>query len=116
MLADDTASSALAFLIGFLAAYRIARVVTQDSISLDFRRALRRWAWRDDDGDPPVGDWVSAWRSYVYVLLTCPLCLGVWVAALVYVAWVNWSWSHPPLVVMAIAGAQCFLATREGPE
>ena len=113
MPTSDVGSSALVFVVLALASYRIARIATEDSLTLDWRRGLRRWAWTEDAGDPPVGDWRSPTRSYIYVLLTCPLCLSVWIAALAYVAWINWSWSHPPLVIMAIAGLQAFLALKE---
>jgi hypothetical protein len=117
--------SALVYVLLALAAYRMARVVTTDSISLAFRERLYRWTW--DDTNPevqrePDGTEVfvpkarAPWRTYAYELFTCPLCLGFWAAAAVYSAWRWWDTDavHAVIAVFAIAGLQCFLATREG--
>lgn len=80
---------------------------TRDTLTVDWRDALARWATRD-------GDWRNAFRSYVHELLTCPLCLGVWVSGAVYSLW---RWCGPGaralVVVLAVAGVQCALALVE---
>lgn len=96
-----------AFVVVALASYRAARIVTRDSISEPFRGWVYRWAWVSEDQPR------APWRTYVYEVLSCVLCLSVWCAALGYVAWVNWSWSHPVLFVLAIAGLAAAVATWE---
>lgn len=102
-----------------LATYRAARIATVDTISDPFREILRRWAWDDDNAQQATdGNYYAVprapWRTWVNELVTCPLCFGVWTAALLYVLW---RWSGSPavqagIVVLALAGAQCFLASR----
>lgn len=116
--------NALVYVVLALAAYRIARVPTKDSISLAWRERLYAWAWDDEnaevqhtaDGDVFVPKSRGSVRSYVYELLTCPLCLGVWVAAAVYSAWRWWDTDavHAVIAIFAVAGLQCFLALKEG--
>lgn len=103
-----------------LAVYRAARFLTHDTLTQEWRQRLFDWAW-EEPTDPETGVKLppvprASWRSYVWGLLSCPLCLGVWISAVFYVAWVNWSWSHPPLVILAIAGGQCFVQMREDPK
>ena len=120
------------FVVVALASYRAARIVATDTISDAFRDRVYRFAWADPDdpryldlGPAPgeahvVGDRilpkpVAPWRTYVYGLVSCPLCIGVWIAAAFYVAWRWWDWMpvRALLVILAIAGVQCFLATRQ---
>lgn len=107
------------FIVIALATYRVARIVTTDSISLPFRERLYGWAWDDDhavtgaDGLPYATP-RAAWRTWVHDLFTCALCFGVWTAAGLYALW---RWSDSPavrsgIVVLALAGLQCFLASR----
>lgn len=101
---------ALVVILG-LAAYRLTRVVTTDSITERARERLYRWAWVEDD---EVEAYASAWlrwrgdepfphsqgvdenprppmprrggfRTYVSELFQCPWCLGVWISAAVVV-------------------------------
>lgn len=102
--------------------YRVTRLFTRDSLTEVPRERLYRWAWDDESGDPatgPDGDYIvpasrGALRTYVYTLLTCAACLGVWVSATLYVLWrwVGGDVVDSALVVLAVAGVQCFLATR----
>lgn len=115
--------SALTYVLLAFAAYRVARIVTTDTISIPFRERLYDWAWDEENGKverkaetaivTPVAR--AAWRTYVYELFTCPLCLGVWVAAALYCAWRWWDTEavRAVIAIFAIAGAQCFLQTRE---
>lgn len=115
---------AVAFVVVALAAYRLTRIVTLDTISDPFRARLHRWAWNDDDPVEGVDDEGrpaffarprAAWRTWVDGLVTCPLCLGVWVSAATYAAW-RW-WDVAPvravIAIFAVAGLQCFLASKE---
>ena len=105
-----------------LAAYRAARLIATDSLTQDARAALYRWAWLD----PPDGE--RAWscfdkdgndapcprgrvRPYVYELITCPFCIGVWMSGAAFVVWALWLGCFPNLavsllVVLAVAGVQ----------
>lgn len=115
--------NALVYVLLAFAAYRLTRIVTTDTISLPFRERLYRFAWSDEDGTVEtrekgkvlVPKARAAWRTYLYELLTCPLCLGVWVAAGVYSAWRWWDTDavHAFIAIFAVAGAQCFLQMRE---
>lgn len=70
-----------------LAAYRLARLVAVDSLTEDVRAVVYRWAWIDDpdaDVDPSPRGRV---RPYLYELLTCPFCVGVWTSAGVFVVY-----------------------------
>jgi hypothetical protein len=112
---------AVGWVVVALAAYRLARIVAEDAISDVFREHVYEWAW-DEQVDVVMGQEVAtpvaraAWRTYVYALVSCPLCLGVWFAAGLYVVWRWWTWmpAQAFVIVLAIAGLQCFLATREG--
>jgi hypothetical protein len=109
------------------AAFRLTRMVTDDSLTHAFRGRLYRWAWNDAEPVEVTDENGAAVmvpssrgpvRSYVYELLTCPWCLGVWVSALVYVLW-RWADVLPiraGLVILALAGAQgsiAYLASRK---
>jgi hypothetical protein len=99
-----------------LAAFRLTRLVTTDTITDPLRGWLYRWAW--DESTPievtaPDGRRVlvpsprAAWRTWLYDLLTCPWCLGVWFSAAV---WALWKYGDAPgrgfIAVFAIAGFQ----------
>lgn len=114
----------LAFLIVSLAAYRLTRVVTTDTISDPFRDRVYRWAWNDDETVEIVDDQGrkvraptprAGWRTWVYGLVSCPLCFGVWVSAGTYSAWRWWDTGAVRAVIaaFAVAGLQCFLAAKE---
>jgi hypothetical protein len=103
-----------------LATFRLTRVVAVDSISLSFREVLYHWAWVFVNGDgQPVREGELAadarprapWRTWMYTLVTCQQCLGVWVGVAVYSAW-RWGGdvALAILAVAAVCGAQSFLA------
>lgn len=118
----------LGLLVVVFASYRLTRIVTTDTITTNLRDRLFRWAWSDSEADGAVRRRVSdtedeiipaaraPWRTYVNELVTCPWCFGVWVSAAVYSLWrwVDWMPLHAALVILAVAGAQGFLASREG--
>lgn len=109
-----------------LAAYRVTRIVTLDSLTHEWRAAVYRWAWldpndatfaarldqgardawpRNADGFVPVAR--GPVRTYVFELFTCSYCLGVWSGAAL---WALWTYAATPgrafVAVMAIAGGQ----------
>lgn len=105
----------LRVLVVALAAYRLARALSIDSISAP----LRDWLWvgvygedadfTTDDGEPePVGG--VFWRLS-YALASCIYCAGWWIALGLYALWVNWSPSRPFIAAVAAAGAVAVLAS-----
>lgn len=112
--------------IGALALFRIARIIGEDDIAEPVRARLYRWSWSDtervktydeDTGDETVVTMArehpeprGVVRPYVNALLTCPLCLGFWLAIPVYAAI---RWGHDVgrsiVVVLALAGLQSAL-------
>jgi hypothetical protein len=92
------------------ATFRLARLIAVDSISLALRERVYRFAYAEDGELPPVPR--APWRTWVYDLVTCVHCLGVWLAVAVYCAW-RWGGdvAFAILTVAAIAGAQSALAS-----
>lgn len=78
-----------------LAAYRVFRLVGDDTI-LDAprRRLLRLGAWREE-GDPVP----SGYRRRAGEFLKCPWCLGAWCTLAWWGAWLLWP--HGTLVAAA---------------
>jgi hypothetical protein len=81
-------------------AYRLARLVSADTLTVAARERVYRFAWRDEN-TPRAG-----WRTYVYELMSCAHCLGIWAAAGVVAAWYVWPWVWWPVLVLAAAGVQ----------
>lgn len=87
-----------------LAAYRLARVIALDSITEPFRAWLYRHAY--PGARSGVRDTRRPW-SWLYGLLSCCYCCGLWISVLTYAAWTECpSWSHWPITAAAVAGAQ----------
>jgi hypothetical protein len=88
-----------------LACYRLARLISMDTITAPLREPVITRAV----GKPP---WSRAW--FFAELLTCSRCVGVWGAALLAFA------MRPPSVLdyfiywLALAGGQAYLASRAG--
>lgn len=122
----------LGLVVCALAAYRLTRIVTTDTISEPWRDRLYRWAWVDPSADDyderhadatRGGEFVpyprqGGLRTYVNELFNCPWCFGVWVSAAVVAVWC-WivrdgiSVALYLAMVFAVAGAQGFLASRQ---
>lgn len=68
-----------------LAAYRIWRLLAEDSILDRPRRRLLRLGkdWKSD-GDPVPSGYREGWA----IFLTCPWCLGFWLSIGIYLLWV----------------------------
>ena len=121
-----------------LCLWRIARVIAEDTIAEPLRVRLYRWAWRDTerirehDDDTGADRLVESAlerpeprgvaRAYCNALLTCPHCLGVWLAPVVYAA-ARWG-GHVPardgvfgalVAIGAIMGFQSALELAVGP-
>jgi hypothetical protein len=115
--------SVLAYALVVFAAYRMARAIAVDDISLPFRDRLYAFAWSDEEGEIEeresgpvlIPKARAGWRTWIWSLFTCPLCIGFWISAGLYCAWRYWDTEAVRVVIaiFAVAGAQCFLATRE---
>lgn len=133
----------LGLAVSVLTAYRLTRVVTTDSITERFRDRLYRWAWVEPDepeayaharvrlgaDQVPFENEIDAdamplpraggLRTYVNELFNCPWCMGWWIS---YAVTAFWCWvvrdgvSVAMYLVLgaAVAGAQGFLASRQG--
>lgn len=84
----------LAFVLLTLAAFRVYRLISEDTILDRPRRWLLRMGdWRED-GDPVPILYRREWALF----LTCPWCLGFWVSGIVLgayslvVDWHGWFW------------------------
>lgn len=107
----------LIFVVVALAACRATRLIAVDTLTDPLRARVFDWAWdvenptADDDGTARPSP-RAAWRTWVWLLLTCQWCLGVWVSAVVYCAW-RWggdvAWAV--LIVLAVAEVVGVLAT-----
>jgi len=98
------------------ALYRLARFIPADALFHDVRARLYRWAWVDveptaADPDPDPIPRAGQTRVYLHALLTCPWCMGVWLAPLV---WFGYRYGGPggraAVIVFAIMGGQSILA------
>ena len=114
--------SAVAYVLIALASYRIARAITVDTISAAARGRVYRWAWDDDTPIPIPGTTEysptarGSVRTYLFDLVSCPVCMGVWVSAAVYATWRWWAndVTHAVIAIFAVAGLQCLLAVYDG--
>jgi hypothetical protein len=98
-MGDLSISFTLRILLAILSTYRLARLFTlEDGPGLIFTRLRIRLAARG---------------VFFSTLLSCPLCLGVWIAFAVtpFVFWQSWV-----LIPFAIAGGQCALETMNNEE
>lgn len=82
-------------LLAILSCYRIAMLVTQDSIFKPVRNYIGLHPW----------NWV---RTYGGELVHCPYCFGVWTSAAITLTLYGPKWTSL-LYWMAIAGGQAFL-------
>jgi Protein of unknown function (DUF1360) len=105
-----------------LAVYRLAILITKDSITESARDQFRRWGYNDDGTErthhvhlgstvPPYPSPLGARR--LYTLLTCPWCVSIWLGAAV-VALTRFApsaWQYAALA-LAFSGVAGFLAER----
>ena len=123
--------TALVLLVLALAAYRITRLVVEDSLTERPRGWMRRRfplagdQFAGENSRPKRGkplynhtshpQWVASQDTFVGKLLDCTYCSGAWVSAGVFSAW---HWGGPVawwiLVAVAVAGAQALLNALDG--
>lgn len=113
-----------------LAAYRTVRIICCDSLSAPLRSRFYDFVWVDLHDpeyptrfalakvknpalvpDRPLPRRGGMW-TWLYELLTCPHCLGVWFAVAAYCTW-RWGGDVglAVLAVLAIAGAQSVIVS-----
>lgn len=114
-----------------LATYRVTRLCTADKITLPVREAIFSWAYKPLTDTNEIEAWAllhpeadeipshvpRGWeiRTWLYELVTCDQCLGVWWGAAVYCAWRFGIHDHGTvwegiLTVAALCGLQSLLA------
>lgn len=82
-MSPDIPSPYAALLLA-LAAYRLWRLIAEDDVFDRPRRWLLRLGdWRDGQAAPP------AYRDRLAEFITCPWCLGFWLAVAWWVAWLG---------------------------
>jgi len=126
------AVGALELVVLIAASYRVTRFLVEDSLfgfgpSSESRMSVRvdRFAYFDAtdsevlSGDRLDGEGRTWVREKIGDLLTCVFCLGFWVSAAVYMAFIlatgSWGAADPVvhgISVFAVAGGQAFLNSR----
>lgn len=90
-----------------LAAYRVARLIAADSITLPTRKRIYRLAFPGGDSGEIMHPW-----DWLYGLISCPHCIGFWSSLGM---WWLWSLGHCWLQIVAVlaaAGVQSYLSSR----
>lgn len=106
-----------------LAAYRLTRVVVEDTISASFRAWLWRHAYEPAGFDTRLEREVSyrrhgrvgwVWEK-AFQLATCPHCTGFWLSIGAFAAWLHGpAWVRTGLLALAVSGIQSFISSRPG--
>lgn len=97
------------FLLLALAAYRIFRLLAEDTLLDRPRRALLKLDpnWQED------GDYTGErYREKWGLFLTCPYCAGFWIALLWWLAWLLWPHATVLLAVPAALSAVVALLAK----
>lgn len=93
------------------AVYRLAVLITKDKITDRPRELLRRRAYTAA-GEPRKGARAAAVR-WLFELVICPWCIGLWIAAVVVVLTklCPGVWQYPAMA-LTLSGAAGFFAER----
>lgn len=119
-------NAALPLVVDALAAYRVTRLATADTIFHGPRDAIVRWSYRRQGREAverPMPEVPGAWAEVAMAdddppklatLVTCRWCMGVWVAAGVVAARRYWpeAWG-PAADTMALAALAALIARAE---
>lgn len=81
-----------------LAAYRVTRFLLFDTLIEGVRNSF--YTFLANRRRPAI-----LW-SKLLELTTCTWCAGVWVTTGLYLLWINYDWSHAPILIAAIAAIQ----------
>lgn len=88
-------------ILAILATYRLARLLSRDTILEGLRRSIYRKA------SNPASGWY-----FIAELVKCPHCLGVWIAfftVIILSLYFHWMLLEGVLIWLAVAGGQSFL-------
>jgi hypothetical protein len=87
--------------LAIFATYRLARLVSKDTILDALRNAINKKAAEPDSGWYYIAEWMN-----------CPHCVGVWIAFFIVIAlsfYFHWSFGLGILAWLAVAGGQSFM-------
>jgi hypothetical protein len=91
----------IVILLAILATYRLARLISQDTILDTLREMINRKASELNS----LWYWVAEWMN-------CAHCVGVWIAFFMMIAlsfYFHWRFLEAMLIWLAIAGGQSYL-------
>jgi hypothetical protein len=101
----DSWQCVLRIVLAILADYRLSELLAIDDGPGHMFRRLREWAGRKAAENSNKGIWVS-----LAELVTCPFCLGIWLAGFFTILIVFPSVLGDVLIILlAIAGGQTYL-------
>jgi hypothetical protein len=97
-----------------LATYRLAVLVTRDTITEPLRQAIRRHGWTDAETYPTeIGTLPGRFARWLFALMGCMYCTSLWLAAAVVALTrfypSEWQYVGMVLALSAVAG---FLGER----
>jgi hypothetical protein len=99
-----------------LATYRLALLVSADTITAEVRHAIDNWAAVYEPDHPAIG---PSWRHGLAYLVHCPWCCSLWLGVPVAAAAV-WApdawWFQWPALALAGSAAAGYLASYATPE
>jgi hypothetical protein len=91
----------LVSILAIFATFRLARLISRDTIFDALRNAINRKAAEPDSGWYFIAEWMN-----------CPHCVGVWIAFFIVISlsfYFRWTFLAGMLIWLAVAGAQSFL-------
>lgn len=115
----DALAVLIAVVVAALAGYRLARLVAVDSITESLRVRLSEWAYRTPEPpEEPPGKLTRGMRGrrYIYELLSCVHCVGVWItiplSLVLSCQLIDASWIVHLAIAVAAAGLESYMASR----
>lgn len=100
------------FLLLALAAFRTWRLLAEDDITDPLRRYVTRLGEWEKEGDPVPKDYRLGLNNFI----TCPWCLGFWLALAWWGAWQIWPFGVEVAAVPMALSALVPLANRVSSE
>lgn len=94
------------FVLMFLVAYRVWRLLSEDDILERPRKWVVRLPLNWEEGDPIPKEY----RAELAAFINCPWCLGFWVSGIVYAVWLSTLGESPSSVEDVAVGLGIWLA------